>query len=155
MRLKPSEVGWAALVYKMLLRNPSKFHFHIKTIHSLLRSKNQQSITRFLSLDLSQYCKNDLRYWLVPKASKSRPAATAADAETPCVLPIRPAKLCRGTAPRAHPFICRQNFRLPSGTSFGSDWQMTCRSSNLDSNWNSAAWPTSYKSLISSSEIPE
>ena len=41
-------------------------------------------------------------------------------------------------------WISRQNLRLSSGIAFGSDCQMTCRGSNLDSNLNSAAWPMGF-----------
>ena len=34
------------------------------------------------------------------------------------------------------------NLRLSSGITLGSDCQMTCKGLNLDSNLNSAAWPT-------------
>ena len=84
-----------------------------------------------------------------PQASLSRPAATAADSETPCVCarPSDPRKQSRRAAPRAWPLI------LPSKpliifkfwNSLRRDCQMTGRGSNLDSNLNCAAWPTSCK----------
>ena len=78
-----------------------------------------------------------------PQASLSRPAATAADLETPCVCarPSDPPKLCRSAAQRAWPLILQSKLRLSSGIAFGSDCQMTRRGLNLDSNLNSAAWP--------------
>ena len=46
-----------------------------------------------------------------PQASRSRPAATAADSETPCVCarPSDPPTLCRSAAPRAWPLILQSN----------------------------------------------
>ena len=49
---------------------------------------------------------------------------------------------CAGALPQelGH-WFCSQNLRLSSGIAFGSDYQMTCRGSNFDSNLNFAAWP--------------
>ena len=47
-----------------------------------------------------------------------------------------------------------ENLRLSSQIVYGSDCQMTSRGSNLDSNLNSAAWPTGCKGFICS-KIPE
>ena len=57
-----------------------------------------------------------------PQASRSWPAATAANSETLCVCarPSDPPKQCRRAAPRAWPLILpSKHIRLPSGTAFG------------------------------------
>ena len=55
---------------------------------------------------------------------------------------------CAGARPKVRcNWICSQNLRLSSGTGFGSNCQMTDRGSNLDPNFNSAAWLTSCKDL--------
>ena len=87
-----------------------------------------------------------------PQASRLLPAATASNSETPCVC-ARPSNRpsCAGARPQElGRWFCPLNLRLSSGTAFGSDCQMTGRGSNLDSNLNSAAWPTSCKGFIAS-----
>ena len=93
-------------------------------------------------LTLSQYCKSGSTFH---QASLLRPAATATDSETPCVR-TRPVESgsTRPSCAEARPkelchWISSQKLRLSSGIAFGSDCQMTCRGSNLDSNLNSAA----------------
>ena len=51
-------------------------------------------------------------------------------------------------------WFCSQNLLLFSGTAFGDDCHMTGRGLNLDSNLNSATWPTGWKGFISS-EVPK
>ena len=65
------------------------------------------------------------------------------------ISPTRPS--CSGAQPQelVH-WFSSQNLRLSSGIAFGSDFQMTGRGSNLDSNLNSAAWPTGCKGFICS-----
>ena len=87
-----------------------------------------------------------------PQASLSLPAATAADSETPCVCArlSDPRKQSRRAAPRAWPLILPSKPSITFWNSLRRDCQMTCRGSNLNSNLNSAAWPTSCKDFISS-----
>ena len=86
------------------------------------------------------------------QASLSLLAATAADSETPCVRgrPSDPAKLCLCATPRAWPLILPPKPSITFWNSLRRDCQMICRGSNLNSNLNSAAWPTSCKDFISS-----
>ena len=84
-----------------------------------------------------------------PQASLSRPAATAADSETPCVC-ARPSdphwhKQNRRAAPRAWLLTLPSKPSINFWNSLRRDCQMTGRGSNMDSNLNSAAWPTSYE----------
>ena len=67
--------------------------------------------------------------------------------------PTRPS--CAAALPKelGH-WFCSQNLLLSSGIAFRSDCQMTGRGSNLDSNLNSAAWPTGCKGLICS-KVPK
>ena len=65
-------------------------------------------------------------------------------------------QLCTSAAPKAQPLILQSNPLMVFWNSF-RDWldcQMTGRGLNLDSNLNSAAWPTGSKGFICS-EIPE
>ena len=96
-----------------------------------------ENIKTFLTVELSQYCHSGC----TSSQSRSRPAVTAANLETPCLCACAsdPPMLCRSPAERARLLIlllssCSQNLRLSSGTGWGSDCQMTCRGSNLDSN---------------------
>ena len=78
------------------------------------------------------------------------------DSRTESVCSRRPTPTnCTGAGPQelGHLF-CSQNFRLPSGLDFGSDYQMIGWGSNLDSNLNSAAWPTGWKGFICP-QVPE
>ena len=87
-----------------------------------------------------------------PQASLSWAAATAADSETPCVRarPSYPRKHSRRAAQRAWPLILPSKTSIVFWNSLRRDCQMTCRGSNLDSNLNCAAWPTSCKGFIAS-----
>ena len=87
-----------------------------------------------------------------PQASLSLPAATAADSETLCVCarPSDPRKQSWRAAPRAWPLILPFKPSITFWNSLRRDCQMTCRGSNLDSNLNCAAWPTSCKGFIPS-----
>ena len=95
-----------------------------------------------------------------PQASQSLPAATASYSETPCVCarPSDPHKQSRTAAPslgpRAWPLILPSKPSITFWNSLLRDCQMTGRGSNLDSNLNSAALPTSCKGLTAS-EITE
>ena len=89
-----------------------------------------------------------------PQTSLSRPAATVADSETPCVCarPSDPRKQFRRAAPRAWPLILPSKPSITFWNSLRKDRQMTGRGSNLDSNLtvNSDSWPTSCKGFIAS-----
>ena len=96
----------------------------------------------FLTIKLSQYSKSE------STISSSKPVSTHSYChrlgDTLCLCsPVHPPKLCRCAAPRARPLI----LILSSGIASGSDCQMTCRDSNLDSYLNSASLPTGYKGL--------
>ena len=75
----------------------------------------------------------------------------SADSETPsgcvCARPSDPPKQCQRAAPRAWPLILPFKPSITFWNSLQNDCQMTSRASNLDSNLNSAAWPTSCKGL--------
>ena len=68
------------------------------------------------------------KYVSHPQANLSRPGATAADSETPCVCACssNPSKLCRNAAPRAQLFILPSNFLLSSGIVIAR-WQAGAR----------------------------
>ena len=78
-----------------------------------------------------------------PHASLLLPSVTASDSETPCVCAV-PSDQPKSLAID----FCSQNLLLSSGIAFRSDCQMTGRGSNLDSNLNSAFWPTSCMALM-------
>ena len=149
-----SEAMGAAFVGNKFSGIPSKFSFHMKK-KWLSAARNLQSIKTFLTLELRL-----TSYWVIiarvvacfPQASLSLPAATAADSETLVFVP----ELARLTRPssageRFQELGCwfgplnldylleQPSERLPD------DLQAQCRDSNLDSNLNSAAWPTSCK----------
>ena len=85
-----------------------------------------------------------------PQASRARPAATAADSETPCVCarPSDPRKQSRRAAPRAWPLILPSKPSITFWDSLRRDWKMTGKGLNLDSNLNCASWPTSCKGFV-------
>ena len=89
------------------------------------------------------------------QASLSLPAATFLCLSSP----IWPAQAVPERGPKSSAnddghWFCRQNLQLSSGIAFGSDCQMIGRGSNLDSNLNSAAWPTGCRGFTCS-EIPK
>ena len=95
-------------------------------------------------IELSQYHKRLPRVTAtLRKPSRSRPAATAAEKETPlacaCVCPSDLPKLCLRAAPRAWPLILPSKTSITFWNSLWRDCQKTSRGSNLDSNLNSAA----------------
>ena len=124
-----------------------KFHFTWKKW--LVAARNLQSIKPCWLLNWASIARVVARFL---QASRSRPAATAADSETPCVCarPSDPRKQSRRAAPRAWPLILPSKPSITFWNSLRRDCQMTCRGSNLDPNLNSAAWPTSCKDLIAS-----
>ena len=140
-RLSKALLLGAALVDSNFSPTPlghRKFHFIWKK-KWLSAALNVQSIKNFLTLELSCF----------PQASLSRSAATAADLKTPCVCACQsyPRKQSRRAAPRAWPLILPSKPSITFWNSLWRDCQMTGRGSNLDSNLNSATWPTSCKGL--------
>ena len=136
---KRSARHWLAETSSIL----SKIHFTRKK-KWLVAARNLQIIKPFR---LSNWVSIARAVACFPQASRSRSAATAADSETPCVCArhtsrqSNPPKLCWSLAPQelGH-WFCSQNLRLSSRIAFGSDFQMTGKGSNLDSNLNSAAY---------------
>ena len=121
----------SALVGNNFLPIPSKISFYIKKSDSSQPEiyKALKSCWLLIWVSIARVVAS------FPQASRSRPAGTAADFETPCVC------------------ACPSDPRKPSitfWTSLQRDCQMTCRGSNLDSNLNCAAWPTSCKGFIAS-----
>ena len=88
-------------------------------------------------------------------AIPSQYAESAANSKTPCVCacPNVISQSCAWALPQelGH-WFCSQYLWLLSGTVYESYCQTTGSSSNLDSNLNFAAWPTSCKGFILSSQ---
>ena len=86
-----------------------------------------------------------------PQASPSQPA-TVAELETPCVCarPSNQRKQSRRAAPRAWQLILPSKPSITVWNNVQRDCQMTGWGSNLDSNLNSAAQPTSCKEFFTS-----
>ena len=112
----------------------------------------KQSIKTLLTLELSQYRKRGSMF------SSSKQVAASSDCsrlENALCLssPVCPAhcggeqEQSRRAAPRAWQLILPSNPLITFWNSLWRDCQMTGRSSNLDSNLNSATWPTSCKGL--------
>ena len=96
-----------------------EFHFPMKT-KSVVTARYLQSIKTFLTVELSQYRKSGSMF---SSSEPARPAATAADSETPCVCarPSDPPKLCRSAAPKTWPFILQSNPSIVFSNSL-RDW---------------------------------
>ena len=106
------------------------------------------------TLKLSQNCKSGSMF-----SSSQLVAVLLLSAATASLQPTwkRPVfVLAHPTSPSCAPALpkephywlfCSQNLWLPSWIAFRSDCQMTCRGSNLDLNFNSAAWTTSCHGL--------
>ena len=79
-----------------------------------------------------------------------RTQATSANSKTPCVCArlSDPHKQSQRAVQRAWQLILPSKPSIAFWNSLWKDCQMTCRGSNLDSNLNSAAWPTSCKGFI-------
>ena len=138
-----------ALVCNNFLPIPSKFSFHMKkksesSLPGIYKALKPCWLLNWVSIARVVAC--------FPQASRPRPAATAADSETPCVCarPSDPRKQSRRAAPRAWPLILPSKPSITFWNSLWRDCQMTSRGSNLDPNLNSATWPTSCKGLIAS-----
>ena len=136
----------AALVGNNFWLIPSKISFHLKqkvTGSSPKFTKHQNLVDSLNWVSIARVVAS------FPQASWMLPAATAAHSETPCVCvcPSDQSKQSRRAAPRACLLILPSKPSITFWNSLQRDCQMTCRGSNLDSNLNSAAWPTSCKFL--------
>ena len=117
-----------------------------------------QSIKTFFTLELSRYRKSGSTFSreLFLKRAGRGPQRLPPTRKRPEFTIARPTRAsCAGALPQelGH-WFCPLNFRLFSGIAFGSDCQVTCRGSNLDSNLKLAAWPTGCRGFISS-EVPK
>ena len=111
------------------------------TIHNLISKISRLAFLKRASSDCRRL-RNTLCLCLPVRRTPTRPSSPRGQA-----VPDR------GPKSSAIDF-CSQLYRLSSGRAFGSDCQMTGRGLNLDSNLNSAAWPTSCRGFICS-ETPE
>ena len=143
-----SEAMGAALVGNNFSQILWKFHFKWKK-KWLVAARNVQSIKTLLTLELSQYRKSGSMF------SSSEPVAALSDC---CRLgnalylcsPVRPAQAKQESGPKSLAVDLPSKPSITSWNSLQRDRQMTGRGSNLDSNLNSAAWPTSCKGFIAS-----
>ena len=144
-----SEAMGAALVGNNFSPIPSKFSFHMKKKSDSSRPEIYKALKPYWLLNWVSIARVVACF---PQASRSRPAATAADSETPCVCarPSDPRKQSWRVAPRAWPLILPSKPSIAFWNSLWRDCQMTGRGSNLDSNLNSAAWPMSCQGFIAS-----
>ena len=129
-----SEAMGAALVGNNFSPIPSKFRFTWKKKSSdSSRPEIYKALKPCLLLNWVSVARV-VAYF--PQASRSRPAATAADSETPCVCarPSDPRKQSRRAAPRAWPLILPSKPSITFWNSLWRDCQMTGRGLNLDSN---------------------
>ena len=125
--------GW-----QKLLANSPKFSFHMKKKIDLPLQDIYKALKPFWLSNWVSIARVVARF---SQASLSRPAATAANQETPCVWSCQSClpKLCRSAAPRALPLILQSK---PSIVFWMSRWPAG------NSNLNSAAWPTGWKCFI-------
>ena len=113
----------------------------------LVVARNLQSIKTFLALELSQYRKS--------MVSSSEPVAARSDCRrlgnAPCLCSsVRHAQAEPENGPKSLAVDFASKPSITFWNSLWSDCKMTCRGSNLDSNLNSVAWPTSWKGFIAS-----
>ena len=144
-----SEAMGAALVSINFLLILSKFHFTWEkksdsSLPKIYKALKPCWLLNWLSIASVVAC--------FPQASRSLPAVTAADLETPCVCARQSClpKQSRRAAPRVWLLILPSKPSITFWNSLQRDCQMTGRGSKLDSNLNSATWPTSCKSFIAS-----
>ena len=137
---KSSEAMGAALVNNNFSPIPQKLLFHIKK-KILVVAQYLQSITTFLTLELSQYSKSGSMF----SSSETIVASSNCSqfGNTLCLIStVRPAQAVPERGPKSLAIdLAVKTFnylQLPSGA-FGSDFYMTGRGSNLDSNLNFAA----------------
>ena len=155
-----------ALVDNKFLRTPSKILFHMKKIccQWLVTAQNLQPIQP-IWLSKSNEASIARVVALFPQASRLLPAPTSAESTADSVLsPKRPVfVLAYQTGPSCawvlppelDHWFCSQNFLLSSGIALGNNCQMTCRGLNLDSNLNSAAWPTRFTDFMKFLSAPK
>ena len=130
---------------QLLANSIENFTFHVKRKCSL-RPEMYKALKPFLTDELSQYSKSGSMFSSLEPVAAHNDCSRLRNAL--CLyLPVQPAQECLRSAPS---WFCPLNLRLPSGTAFESDCQMTGRGSNLDSNVKSASWPTSCKGFIAS-----
>ena len=143
---------WSATISLNSIEN---FILHEKGMW-LVAAQNLQSFQTFLTLKLSLYSKNCSMF------SSSKPVVTNSNCHRPgstvfvLANPTHPscAAFAGAQLQEPSPWFWSKNLQLPSGIAFGSDCQMICRALNLDSNLNSAAWPTGCRGFICS-QVPK
>ena len=142
-------VVWPDMLFPNIRGNKDDANLCISTLKNkwLFMAQNLPNTKTFLTLKLIQY-----EVARCPQASLLLPAATAAYLETRyfCAHLSNPPMLCRSAAPELCHWFCIQNVLLSFGKALGSNYQMTDRGFNLDSNLNSAAWPTGCEGLTCS-----
>ena len=143
IELRDGQPSWA-LLCNNFSPIPLKFSFHMKKKVTCCSQKF--SIKTLLILELSQYSKSGSMF------SSSEPVAAVANLEMPCVCSRQSdqRKKSQRAAPRAWPLILPSKPSIVFWNSLQRNCHMTGRGSNLDSNLNSAAWPTSCKGFIAS-----
>ena len=144
-----SEAMGAALVGNNFSPIPSKFSFHIKRKKWLVAARNYKALKPSWLLNWISIAR--VVAWF-SQAILSRPAATVADSETPCLCArlFDQRKQSRRAAPRAWQLILPSKPSITVWNNVQRDCQMTGWGSNLDSNLNSAAQPTSCKEFFTS-----
>ena len=140
LRRKIEEAMSVALVCDNFSPVPSKISFHMEKQVTRCGPISTKHST-FLTLELSQYRKSGSTF------SSSEPVAARCDCRRLGTAQAVP-------APRALPLDLHLNLRLSSRIAFWSDCQMTGKGLNLNSNWNSATWPTGCNGFVCS-EIPK
>ena len=103
-----------------------------------------------LTVKPSQCSKSGSNFF-VKRGSRGQQRLQQTQKQSVFVLARLTSPSCAGALPQelCH-WFCSQSLLLSSGISFGIDCQMICRGSNLESNLNSAAWPTSCNGFICS-----
>ena len=140
-----SKATGAALVCNNFTPIPSKISFHMGIKSYSLNVSFRPEPKTFLALGLSQYSKSCSMFSSSEQVAASSDCSRIRNTLCSC-SPILPAQARQRAAPRDSP-------SKPSITFWNRlqrDCQMIGRGSNLESNWNSATWPTSCKGFIAS-----
>ena len=126
--------------------------WNLQTINTFL-TLDLQTIKTFLTLELSQY-RTARNAALFPKRAECCMQRQQQTWKHP-VLASQTCPSCAWVLPQelSH-WLCTQILQSSSGITYRNDCQMTGRCSYLDSNLNSAAWPTICKVFICT-EIPQ
>ena len=119
---------------------PSKVSFYMKKNGDLAGAKIYKSLKSYWLLNWVSITRVACRCLQLLQQILKRPVFTLARLTRPSCAGALPQESC-------HWFW---NLWFPSGIALGSDCQMTGRGSNLDSNLNSAAWPTGCTGFICS-----